>query len=43
MTTWEEEKEEMRDGYHRDDVLWGKGIKDMVTRVVAATVWAKRD
>jgi hypothetical protein len=37
MKTWLEEKEEKRDVYHQDDVLWGKGIMDMVKRVVAAT------
>ena len=27
----------MQDAYHQDDLLWGKGITDMVARVVAAT------
>ena len=35
MITWLEEKEEKRDAYHQDDVLWLKGITDMVKRVVA--------
>ena len=34
---WLEVKEKMRDAYHQDDLLWGKGIKDMVARAVAAT------
>jgi len=37
MKTWLEEKEEMWDAYHQDDVLWRMGITDMVKRVVAAT------
>jgi len=34
MKLWLEEKEEMQDAYHQDDLLWGKGITDMVARVV---------
>ena len=37
MKLWLEEKENKRDTYHQDDVLWGKGMTDMVVRVVAAT------
>ena len=37
METWLEEQEEKRDAYHQDDVLWGKGIMDMITRVVSTT------
>jgi len=43
MKTWLEEKEEKRDAYHKDDVLWGKGITDMVKRVVAPTGWDQRE
>jgi hypothetical protein len=37
MKSWLEEKEEKRDAYHQDDLLWGAGITDMVVRAVAAT------
>jgi len=37
MKLWLEEKEKQRDMYHQDDLLWGKGITDIVERVVAAT------
>jgi hypothetical protein len=37
------EKEEKRDAYHQDDVLWGKGITDMVKRVVAAIARDQRE
>jgi hypothetical protein len=40
MKLWLEEKLEKWDAYLQDDVLWGKGITDMVARVVAPT---KRD
>ena len=43
MKTWLEEKEEKRDAYHQDDILWGKGITDMVKRVVAGTEWDQRE
>jgi len=43
MKTWLEEQEEKRDAYHQDDVLWGKGITDMVKRVVAATERDQRE
>ena len=39
MKLWLEEKEKMRDAYHQDDLLWGKGITDMVAQVVADTEW----
>jgi flagellar motility protein MotE (MotC chaperone) len=42
MKTWLEQTEEKWDAYHQDDVLWGKGITDMVKRVVAATERAQR-
>ena len=31
------EIEKMWDKYHQDDLLWGKGMTDMVRRAVAAT------
>jgi outer membrane biosynthesis protein TonB len=37
MKSWLEGKEKKRDAYHQDDLLWGEGITDMVTRAVAAT------
>jgi len=37
MKLWLEEKEKIRDAYHQDDLLWGKGITDMVAWAVAAT------
>ena len=38
MTTlWLEEKEKKQVAHNQDDLLWGKGITDMVSRVVAAT------
>jgi hypothetical protein len=37
MKSWLKEKENTRDLYHQDDLLWGEGITDMVARVVAAT------
>jgi len=40
---WLEAREENRDAYHLNDVLWGKDITDMVTRVVAATEWGQRE
>jgi len=43
MKKWLEEKEEKLDMYHQDDVLWGKGITDMVKRVVATTEWGQRE
>jgi hypothetical protein len=43
MKTWLEEKEEKRDVNHQDDVLWGKGITNMVKRVVAATERDQRE
>ena len=43
MKTWLEDKEEKRDVYHQDDVLWGKGITDMVKRVVATTERGQRE
>jgi len=43
MKTWLEKREEKWDAYHQDDVLWGKGITDMVTRVVAATEGGQRE
>jgi hypothetical protein len=36
MKMWLEEKEEVRDAYHQDDILWGKDITNMVARAVAA-------
>lgn len=38
-----EENEEKRDAYHQDDLLWGKSITDMVTRMVAATEQGQRE
>lgn len=29
--------------YHQDDVLWGKDIKDMVTRVMTAILRGQRE
>ena len=43
MKTWLAKREEKWDSYHQDDVLWGKGITDMVTRVVAATEGGQRE
>jgi len=43
MKTWSQRQEETRDAYHEDDVLWGRGITDMVTRAVAATKWDQRE
>jgi len=43
MKTWLEEKEQKRDAYHQDDMLWGKDITDMVLRVVAATERSQRE
>jgi len=43
MKTWLEEKEEKRDAYHQDDILWGKGITNMVKRVVATTERGQRE
>jgi len=37
MSLWLQETEKIRDAYHQDDLLWGKGITDMVTRAVAET------
>jgi hypothetical protein len=34
---WLEEKEKMRDAYHQDDLVRGKGITDIMARAVAAT------
>ena len=34
---------EKRDAYHQDEFLWGKGITDMVARVVAATERDQRE
>jgi hypothetical protein len=43
MKTWLEKREEKWDAYHQDDVLWGRGITDMVTRVVATTEGGQRE
>jgi len=43
MKTSLEKREEKWDAYHQDDVLWGKGITDMVTRVVATTEGGQRE
>jgi len=40
---WLEEIEAKWDAYHQDDVLWGIGITDMVTELVAATERGQRD
>jgi len=40
---WLDEKEEKRDTYHHDDVLWGTDIPYMVVRVVAATERSRRE
>lgn len=38
-----EEGEETQDALHQDNLLWGKGIMDVVTRVVAATEQSQRE
>jgi len=43
MNTWLEEKDRKRVAYHQDDLLWGKGITDMVATVVAATERDRRE
>jgi hypothetical protein len=43
MKTWLQKREEKWDAYHQDDVLWGRGITDIVTRVVAATEGGQRE
>jgi len=35
MKMWLEEQEKMRDEYHQDERLWGKGIPDVVARAMA--------
>jgi hypothetical protein len=37
MKLWLEQKAKKRDAHPQHDILWGKGITDMVARVVAAT------
>jgi len=37
METWLKEKDETRDAYDQDDVLWGMDSTVVVARVVAAT------
>jgi len=43
MKTWLENREEKWNTYHQDDVLWGRGITDMVTMVVTATEGGQRE
>jgi hypothetical protein len=43
MRTWLEKREEKLEAYHQDDVLWGRGITDMVTKVVTATEGRQRE
>jgi len=43
IETWLEEKEDKWNMYHQDDVLWGKRIADMITRVIAATERGQRE
>jgi hypothetical protein len=37
MKRWLEEREEKRDVYNQDDLLWSKGMMDMVRRVMPTT------
>jgi hypothetical protein len=43
MKSWRENREVKWDMYHQDDVLWGRGITDMVTKVVTATEGGQRE
>jgi hypothetical protein len=43
MKMWLMKREEKCDAYHQDDVLWGRGITDMVTKVVNATEGGRRE
>jgi len=43
IKTWLEKREEKWDAYHQDDILWGRGITDMVTKVVTATEGGQRE
>jgi hypothetical protein len=43
MKTWLEGTEEKQAAYHPDHVRWGKGITDMVKRVVATTERGQRE
>lgn len=36
MKTYLDQKEEKWDMYHQDDLLWGKGITDIVKRMVTS-------
>jgi hypothetical protein len=38
-----EKREEKWDTYHQDDVLWGRGITDMVTKVATSTEEGQRE
>ena len=37
-----EDKEQKQNMYHQDDIVWDKGIMDMIARVVAATERGQR-
>jgi hypothetical protein len=37
MNMWLEKEENKQDAYHQNDLLWGEGITDLVTRAVAET------
>jgi outer membrane biosynthesis protein TonB len=43
MKAWLENREEKWDAYHQNDVLCGRGITDMVTKVVTATEGGQRE
>jgi len=43
MKMWLEKSEEKWNAYHQDDILWGRGITDMVTMVVTATEGGQRE
>jgi hypothetical protein len=43
MKVWLEEKENVRDMYHQDNILWGKGIMDMVARAMVETPGDRND
>jgi len=43
MQMWLKATEEKRDAYHQDNVLWGKGITDMVKSMVTATERGQRE
>jgi len=42
MKTWLEKREETWDAYHQDNIPWGRGITDMVTKAVTATEGGQR-